>query len=145
MMINLRPRHGRKAFTLIELLVVITILAVLAAMILPRLIGRAEDAKVAKALADLSELNKELQTFRLDNGRFPTTDEGLNALWEQPADLTGWKGPYSQKPVTNDPWGNAYHYEWPGSGGDDSFVLLSYGSDGQTGGDGYAEDLVESE
>ncbi|MBS1708167.1 MAG: type II secretion system major pseudopilin GspG [Armatimonadetes bacterium] len=145
MMSTHRPRNGRKAFTLIELLVVITILAVLAAMILPRLIDRAEQAKQAKALSDLSTLGRLLETFRLDCGRYPSTDEGLEALRTAPADVQNWQGPYTQKPIPNDPWGAPYDYEWPGSGGQNTYILKSLGSDGQTGGEGYAEDLVESE
>lgn len=145
MMTITRPRNGRRAFTLIELIVVITIIAVLAAMILPRLVGRVEDAKVAKAMADLSELSKELETFRLDVGRYPTTDEGLDALRNPPADAVGWKGPYAQKDIPTDPWDTPYNYQWPGQGGEDSYALSSYGNDHQPGGDGYAADLIESE
>ncbi len=141
-----RPLFRRsRAFTLIELLVVILILAILAAMIVPRIVARTGDAKQAKALADLANLGKMVETFRLDCDRYPTTEEGLNSLREAPADANGWKGPYSTKPIPLDPWGGEYYYEYPGSSGNESFVLLSLGADGQEGGEGDAADIVESE
>lgn len=137
-----RSRHG---FTLVELMVVVLIIAVLAAMIVPRIINRAEEAKVAAARGDLAQLSKVLATFRLDTGRYPTTEEGLEALRTQPSDADGWKGPYLEKPIPNDPWQNPYAYEFPGSLGEDSFYLASFGSDKAPGGTGSAEDLIESE
>ncbi|ARU40626.1 type II secretion system protein GspG [Armatimonadetes bacterium Uphvl-Ar1] len=134
----------RKAFTLIELLVVMLILAILAAMIVPRIVSRSADAKQAKAKGDLVNLQKMLDTYRLDVGYYPTSDEGLESLRTQPSDAQGWKGPYITKPLPNDPWNNPYIYEWPGPDGDESFVLLSYGSDGAPGGTGEAEDVIES-
>ncbi len=142
---NLRTRSRRTtAFTLIELLVVILILAVLAAMIVPRIVSRTSEAKTAKAQGDLVNLRKMLDTYRLDVGVYPTTDEGLESLRTQPGDAEGWKGPYLTKPVPMDPWNEPYVYEWPGPDGDDSFVLLSLGSDKQPGGDGEAADIIES-
>lgn len=136
-------RMGRKGFTLIELLVVILILAILAALIVPQLVNRAGQAKVASAKTDISTLSSMLQTFRLDCDRFPTTEEGLNALRVAPSDVQGWKGPYSTKDIPKDPWGNEYMYQSPGSSGDDSFNLMSYGADGQEGGTGDAEDITD--
>ncbi|MFZ4508341.1 MAG: type II secretion system major pseudopilin GspG [Fimbriimonas sp.] len=133
------------AFTLIELLVVILILAILAALIVPGVINRTGDAKRAKAASDISTLGGMLQTFRLDTGRYPTTEEGLSALRTPPSDVQNWKGPYSQKPISPDPWGNEYIYEYPGSTGDDSYTIISYGSDGQPGGTGEAIDVTEGE
>jgi len=135
----------KRGFTLIELLVVILILAILAAMIVPRIVARTSDAKQAKALADLANLSKMIETFRLDCDRYPTTEEGLNALREAPADANGWKGPYSSKPIPLDPWGGEYYYEFPGVSGDESFVLMSLGADGQEGGEGDSADIIESE
>lgn len=143
-MLNRRQGSGRRAFTLIELLVVILILAILAAMIVPRIVNRTSDAKQAKALADLANLSKMIETFRLDCDRYPSTEEGLNALRTAPADVTGWRGPYTQRPIPPDPWGNDYVYEYPGPDGDESYVLLSYGSDGAPGGTGDATDIIES-
>jgi general secretion pathway protein G len=133
----------RKGFTLIELLVVILILAVLAALIVPRVVGRGSDAKRAKAATDISTISSLLEQFRLDTGRYPTTEEGLEALRTQPADLDTWRGPYSQKPLPTDPWGFDYIYEFPGSSGDDSFLIGSLGSDGQEGGEGEAADIMQ--
>lgn len=138
-------RHRRSsAFTLIELVVVMLILAILAAMIVPRIISRTEDAKVARAVSDLASLRGMLDNFRIDVGRYPTSEEGLDSLRTAPSDADGWRGPYSQKPIPADPWNNAYIYEWPGSDGDDSYNLLSYGADGNAGGEGNNEDIVES-
>lgn len=135
----------QRAFTLIELLVVILILAILAALIVPRVVGRTGDAKVAKAKTDLATLANQLNNFRLDVDRYPTTEEGLNALRVQPGDGTGWKGPYLSKDVPLDPWNNEYVYEFPGADGQDSFSLMSFGSDGAPGGEGEAADIIEGE
>ncbi len=143
-MVHRRNYNRKRGFTLIELLVVILILAVLAAMIVPRLVGRGEDAKVASTQSQLATYGRMLETFRLDVGRYPTTEEGLGALWEQPSDAEGWKGPYVNKAIEPDSWGNEYVYESPGAQGDDSYLLFSYGSDGVEGGEGNAEDLIES-
>ena len=129
----------RRGFTLIELLVVMLILATLAALIMPRLIDRAEQAKVAAAKADLSSLNGLLEAFRLDVGRYPTTEEGLYALEEEPADSEGWQGPYTTKALPNDPWGVEYLYESE----DDFIFLASYGKDGVPEGEDENADIIE--
>lgn len=140
---NTRTRL-RRGFTLIELIVVILIIAILAAAILPKFVSRTDDAKVARAQSDLSIVSQALQSFRLDCDRFPTTQEGLGALRQQPANLNGWRGPYLDRDITTDPWGNAYTYEYPGKTGKESFVLMSYGKDGAPGGDGYDADIDAS-
>lgn len=128
-------KHSRKqrGFTLIELMVVVLIIAVLAALIVPRILSRQDEAKNAKASADISTLSSLLQQFRLDTDRFPTTEESINALMQQPADVEGWKGPYSDKPLPNDPWGTPYEYQYPGANGEDTFFLGSAGKDRQPG------------
>ena len=131
----------RRGFTLIELLVVILILATLAAIIVPRFIGRAEQAKVAAAKSDLARLGGMLDAFRLDVGRYPTTEEGLYALREEPADSEGWTGPYLNKDVPQDPWGIDYIYESEG----DLIYLASYGKDGVPEGEDENADLIERE
>ncbi len=136
--------NKRKAFTLIELMVVILILGILAAMIVPKVVGRAADAKVAKTKSDIATLHGELEKFRLDSDRYPTTQEGLQALVTAPANSKNWKGPYTDK-LSNDGWNNPYVYEYPGPGGKDSFSLMSYGSDGAPGGDGDAADIVDGQ
>ncbi len=139
-------KRTRRAFTLIELLVVILILAILAALIVPRVVGRTDDAKRAKAASDIATLSGLLQQFRVDTDRFPTTEEGLNALRTPPSDIRNWRGPYTTKPIPTDPWGGEYIYEYPGpSGAEDTFLLMSYGSDGAPGGEGGAMDIVDGE
>ena len=141
---RLSPRQNwrRKGFTLIELMVVILILAILAALIVPKVVGRAADAKRAKALSDITELDSALQQFRLDNDAYPTTDEGLQALRTAPQTAKNWRGPYLQKPIPPDPWGNQYVYQSPGPNNED-FIVESYGKDGQPGGDGENADVTE--
>lgn len=138
---NIQPK-ARRAFTLIELLVVILIIAVLAAMIVPSYFRRVDDAKRAKAQDDISTISKVLHTFRLDCGRYPTTEEGFEALRTDPGDLPGWRGPYTDNPIGQDPWGGEYVYIYPGANGDDSFTLMSYGKDLAEGGDGDNEDII---
>ena len=116
-----------------EMLVVVLIIAILASLIVPNLIKKADEAKVAKATADISSLSDALQGYRLDNNAYPTTDEGLSALMVQPSDARNWKGPYLTKNITADPWGNQYVYQSPGPSGQD-YLITSYGPDGQPGG-----------
>lgn len=141
---NMRKNHrGKRGFTLVELIVVMLILAILAALIVPRVVGRTSDAKRSKAATDIARLSDLIQQFRLDVGRYPTTEEGLQALRSAPSDATNWKGPYLQKAIPPDPWGFDYIYEYPGPGGDETFVLASFGSDGAEGGEGEAQDIIE--
>ncbi len=132
-----------RAFTLIELIVVILILAILAALILPRIINRTDDAKNAKAASDIATIRQMLQLYRVDVGKYPSTEDGLDALRQAPADVTNWRGPYTERDIPVDPWENPYVYEYPGPEGEDSFLLLSYGADGQPGGEGNNADIGE--
>ncbi|MBL8068200.1 MAG: type II secretion system major pseudopilin GspG [Armatimonadetes bacterium] len=144
---NPNPRKSsvlRRGFTLIELLVVMLILAILAAMIVPRIMSRTGEAKISAARGDLVNLRKALNLFYIDVGSYPTTEEGLEALRTPPSDAAGWKGPYLEKPVPTDPWGYQYAYEFPGPDGDASFYLYCTGSDGAPGGSGDAADIIES-
>jgi general secretion pathway protein G len=139
---RLSRRRRSGAFTLIELLVVILILAILAALIVPRVVGRAADAKRAKAASDIATLVSALDEYRADTDKYPTSDEGLQALVVQPSDVQNWHGPYTRK-ISTDPWGDDYAYVSPGPNGED-FVITSYGSDGQPGGEGDAADITSN-
>ncbi|MCH7923242.1 MAG: type II secretion system major pseudopilin GspG [Nitrospinae bacterium] len=133
----------QRGFTLIEILVVVVIIAILAALVGPRLFGKVGEAKRKAASAQIELFRQALGTYRLDVGRYPTTAEGLEALMEQPSGLDTWVGPYLVKAVPKDPWGNAYIYRSPGENGD--MDIISYGSDGAPGGDGENKDIVSWE
>ncbi len=136
-------KKNLKAFTLIELMVVILILAILAALVVPNLLSRTGQARVGKAKADLAILRGAIDEFRIDCDRYPTTSEGFDALRTQPNGATGWKGPYLQKDLTADPWGNPYIYQTPGPNGHDGYLVESYGADGVSGGDGDNADIMD--
>src|SRR5689334_14911608 len=120
-------RLSERGFTLIELLVVMVIIGLLAAIVLPNYIGQTDKARVGAARAQIHTLGTALDSFRLDVGRYPTTEEGLVALRQKPSSADRWDGPYLQKDVPNDPWGHPYVYKAPGDHG--GFDLLSYGAD----------------
>lgn len=121
-------KRNTAGFTLIELMLVVIIIGVLSAMVVPRLVNRAQQAKVTASLADInSALPLALDLFEMDNGRFPTTQEGLAALQSNPGALTKWKGPYLKK-TPKDAWGNSYVYQRPGSHHND-YDLSSKGPD----------------
>ena len=117
----------RKAgFTLIELMVVVIIIAALAGMVLPRVLDRADEARSNIARGDIASITTALQMFRLNTGRYPTSEEGLNALMTRPGGLEGWRGPYLESaPV--DPWGRDYQYRYPGVNNTTGFDLWSRG------------------
>jgi len=132
-----KARGARRSagFTLIELMLVLMILAVLAALVVPRITGRGKEAKITAAKQGISNIKTALKMFEMNCDRFPTTEEGLQALIQQPGGLPGWKGPYiEQQTVPLDPWQNPYQYRCPGQHNND-FDLYSYGQDGQDGGD----------
>ena len=140
MSISLRRRST--GFTLIEILVVLVILGLLAGLVGPRLFGKVDSSKVKTAETQVKMLTTALQTFRLDVGRFPTTDEGLAALSKRPegSDVPAWAGPYLDEALPLDPWGHAYEYrDEPASGQD--FTLYSLGADGESGGEGLNADI----
>jgi len=126
--------------TLIELLVVMVIIALFATIVGSR-VGRSVDkGKKVTAKSQISEFESMLDQFKLDVGRYPTNEEGLQAIRVKPANVENWDGPYSKKDIPVDPWGHAYVYRFPGTHGD--FDLLSYGGDGQEGGDGDNADIT---
>lgn len=135
---TVNTRHP-KGFTLIELLVVVIIIGLLAALVGPRLFGRVGKSKQAAAQAQIELFGVALDNLRLDVGRYPTTEEGLEALQTNPG-LDGWDGPYLKKEIPLDPWGRFYVYKVPGEHGE--YDLISYGADGTPGGDGENADLV---
>jgi general secretion pathway protein G len=131
----------RKAsgFTLLELLVVIVIIGLLAGYVAPRYFSQVGRSEVQVARAQIESLEKALDQYRLDMRRYPTAEEGLDALVAKPASADAWQGPYLKKAVPMDPWGHAYVYRVPGEKGD--FLLLSYGRDGKPGGNGEDADI----
>ena len=136
--------RNNNGFTLIELLVVMIIIGLLAALVGPRFIRQEEKAKVKAARAQIELLSTSLDTYRLDVGRYPTSEEGLDALLRKPGSVDKWDGPYLKKDVPLDPWGKAYVYKSPGDHGG-SFDLLSYGADGVSGGEGDNHDIASWE
>jgi len=124
-------RHRNSAFTLIELLIVLVIIATLAAIVVPKLVQRPGDARITAAKAQITNFKSELTIFQIDNGRLPTTEEGLAALTTNPADLPNWK--QLSEDIPADPWGHAYVYHCPGPNGRD-FEVYSTGPSGQDGG-----------
>ena len=130
-------------FTLVELLVVMIIIGLLAALVGPRFIRQEEKAKIKAAKAQIELLSTALDTFRLDVGRYPSTQEGLDALRTKPGAIERWDGPYLKKDLPLDPWGKAYVYKSPGEHG--PFDIVSYGADGAPGGDEDNRDITSWE
>lgn len=141
--IHLRSRRAAReaGVTLIEMLVVVTIIALFAAIVGPRLLSRGDQAKVTAARTQIVAFSNALAMYKLDTGAFPSTDQGLAALRVKPEGLTQWNGPYLQQEIPNDPWGHPYVYKFPGTHGDEPEVF-SYGADGQPGGEGTNADVV---
>lgn len=130
-------------FTLIEIMVVVIVLGILAAIVIPNIIGRTDDARVTKAQSDISMFTTLLEQFKLDMRRYPTEEEGLTALRTAPdaEDAGLWKGPYTQKAIPQDPWGHDYVYFNPCPNDIDPYGVVSYGADGREGGEDYDTDL----
>ena len=138
---NVAATHKLAGFTLIELLVVLTILGLLAGLVGPRVLKYLGGAKTDTAELQIEEFGASLDLFHLEVGRYPTTEEGLGALVNQPAGLNNWRGPYVKKnDIPADPWGNPYHYRSPGQYGD--YDLYSLGRDNTDGGEGEDSDVL---
>jgi general secretion pathway protein G len=129
------PHRLRSGFTLVEMLLVLVILAVLAAIVIPKMSGRTQQAKIVAAQQQISSLSLALDAFEVDNGYYPTGANGLNALMQPPNNSPGWHGPYLPKAVPADPWGNPYIYTCPGKNSAAGYDLMSMGPDGRAGGD----------
>lgn len=136
----MRQRTRERGFTLIELLIVMVILGLLAALVGPKMFGHTDKARQKAAKSQIALFETAVDAYRLDVGRFPTTEQGLKALREKPNGATKWDGPYLPKEIPPDPWGNAYVYKSPGEHGD--YDILAYGADGQPGGEGNDMDIV---
>lgn len=129
------PRRRAKGFTLIELLVVLAILVLLAGLVGPQVLNQLGGAKSKTARIQIEDLVQATEMFKLDVGRFPTSNEGLQALVVEPTGVLGWNGPYlRRRELPKDPWGNDYQYRIPGEYGD--IDIFSFGADGQPGGEG---------
>ena len=140
----MRTRNARSGFTLIEIMVVMMIIGLLMALVGPRFIRQEEKAKVKAARAQIELLGTALDTFRLDVGRYPTSQEGLAALRQRPFGVDRWDGPYLKKDVPKDPWERPYYYRSPGDAGR-PYDLMSYGADGGPGGEGDNRDITSWE
>ncbi len=138
----MRGLRDNRGFTLIEIMVVVIILGILASIIVPRLTGRTEQARITKAKVDIKNIESALELFKLDNGFYPSTEQGLEALVEKPTVgriPKNWKEGGYLKKLPIDPWGNEYVYLSPGEHGD--FDLYSLGADGREGGTGSDADI----
>jgi len=138
---QLTRTNNQRGFTLIELLVVLVILGLLAGLVGPQVLRYTGSAKSDTAKLQIEELGAGLDLYHLEIGRYPTTDEGLKGLVERPTGLNKWNGPYlKKKNIPTDPWGNDYHYKYPGEQG--VYDLYSLGNDNMDGGEGNDADIV---
>lgn len=130
---------GQGGFTLMELLVVLAILGLLMSLVGPRVLSQLGGAKTKTAAIQIKDLEQSLEMYKLDVGRFPTNEQGLNVLVEKPAGVVGWNGPYLKSDVPLDPWNREYMYKYPGERAE--MDISSYGQDGSPGGEGEDSDV----
>ncbi len=136
--------RSTRGFTLIEMIVVLLVISVLAGLVGPAVFKNVGDANSGAARAQIELLGLALDSYRLDNGNYPTTAQGLSALWEEPTvdpRPRRWRGPYTRKPIPTDPWGRAYVYESPGQQNPRAYDLSTLGRDGASGGEGEDVDV----
>ena len=136
-MVSIHSRRRARGFTLIELLVVLAILTLLAGLVGPRVLNQLGGAKSKTAAVQIADLDKSLELYKLDVGRYPSTEEGLDALVKKPGSANGWNGPYLKGGVPTDPWNHPYHYA--NNGG--KLEIVSLGADGAQGGEGEDADV----
>jgi len=137
-----RRKRTQAGVTLIEMLVVVTIIALFAALVAPRMMHQADKAKKTEAAAQINSFMTALGAYKLDTGTYPTTEQGLQALRVQPENMAQWQGPYLPKDIPLDPWGHAFIYKFPGDHGVEEPDVICLGADGQLGGDGLNADIV---
>ena len=132
----------QRGFTLIEIMVVVVILAVLGALVVPKILENVDKARVTRAASDIRAIQTALDLYRLDNFKYPTTEQGLQALVTQPSDptITNYRSGGYLPSMPKDPWNNPYQYVSPGANGRD-YDIISYGRDGKAGGEGYDADI----
>lgn len=131
-------------FTLLELLIVMIIIGLLAALIGPKMIGRVGESRQTVAKQQIEGFSSALEMYKLDTAKYPTQEQGMEALIAQPQGIINWKGSYLKKKlIPKDPWGNNYIYTYPGEHGD--YDIISYGADGKSGGDGEEKDVLSWE
>lgn len=136
-----KRRNAQAGVTLIEMLVVLMIIGLFAALVGPKLFRRSDTARITAARVQIKNFSTALGMYKLDTGLFPTTEQGLQALLDRPAGLTQWDGPYLPQEIPVDPWGRPYVYKFPGEHGDEPDII-SYGADGQPGGEALNADVV---
>ena len=137
---NVKSSTRSRAFTLLELLVVMVIIGLLAGYVGPKYFAQIGKSEVKTAKAQIDAIEKALDQYRLDTGRYPTTEQGLAALFTRPANEPKWSGPYLKKDLPADPWSRPYQYRSPGEHGE--YDVLSFGKDGQPGGSAEAADIT---
>ena len=133
--------HRQSGITLIEMLVVVTIIALFAALVAPRMFKQADKAKITQARAQMNSFLTALGAYKLDTSTYPTNEQGLVALRVRPQNVPQWNGPYLPQDIPTDPWARPYVYKYPGEHGDEP-EIVSYGADGQPGGEDIDADIV---
>jgi general secretion pathway protein G len=137
---HLKPRAGRQSgFTLIEIIIVVIIMSMIAALVVPRLFKKVEKSKQQITKTQIIMIENAVKMFKLDTGRYPSSDEGLKALLEKPDAANNWDGPYLEKGIPKDPWGRDYLFIYPGK--NYTFEIVSHGADGKEGGEGENKDI----